>query len=878
MAVIEFRTLGTLDLRRADGLELHTLLAQPKRVALLAYLCMASPRGFHRRDTLLGLFWPDADQSHARASLRNALHVLRHSLGETAIQARGDAEIGVDFGVISCDVVEFERKIAAGEFEAALELYRGDFLTGFYLEDVALFERWLEAERARLRGAAAQAALDASLLGDADRNLTSSVSWARRAVALASTDERAIRRLIEALANVGDRGAAFQAYEEFARYLSSEFDAEPSAETRALVDRVRSGGSGVPRPGQGADLPSGQPWVRSDASGAASASSEPSMVSAPRKRGRLSRLAAVALAVVVVVLFVFARGISGDRGDPGTQTRIKLTAAGNAIMASLSPDGRSLAYVIKQGDSQQVVLQDLSGGPPNTIGRFGLVIWSLEWSPDGSRLAIGGSRRGVALSRVGGTTTNIGPRIGGQAMIYWLPDSTRFSLHDAGDRRVLVFDPKTQDSLMLPVTGGYTWMLQGSWSPTGRVFAVITETGDPVSWELRTVTTERVNHLVLKDTIHIDSPRWSADGNALYYARGRDEIWRIAVSSISGEPRGVPERVLNNLEMYSHRFGMVHFALAANGKSVLYPKGARFSNLWLVEKGRDGSRPTTSPLTTGTSLRWSPVVSPDGTLVAFAQETSAGGELFTVPITGGDHAVQITQGARVRPEARIAWSPDGTQIAFSSIRSGHAQILAARISDGVMRAFESTRISTATGHLTWAPGSAIAYQRTDHQSVNSVDPVSGKESVLIRDSTLGAIHSPAYSPDGSRLAVFWFRVGGGESGVYVVDLRRSRAARVGSGLYPRGWSPDGRYIYFQWPQGPVVYRLDSRSDRKESPPTLGTPDADFLPKSQEEFLAPPFQQAECTPVGVTRPDTFVCAAFDFASDIWRVDNFDENAQ
>ena len=51
MSAIELRTLGTLDLRAADGRELYSLLAQPKRIALLAYLCIAQPRGFHRRDT-----------------------------------------------------------------------------------------------------------------------------------------------------------------------------------------------------------------------------------------------------------------------------------------------------------------------------------------------------------------------------------------------------------------------------------------------------------------------------------------------------------------------------------------------------------------------------------------------------------------------------------------------------------------------------------------------------------------------------------------------------------------------------------------------------------------------------------------------------------
>ena len=63
--MIEFRALGTLELRSADGRELHSLLAQPKQIALLAYLCIAQPRGFHHRDTLLGLFWPSVDQDHA---------------------------------------------------------------------------------------------------------------------------------------------------------------------------------------------------------------------------------------------------------------------------------------------------------------------------------------------------------------------------------------------------------------------------------------------------------------------------------------------------------------------------------------------------------------------------------------------------------------------------------------------------------------------------------------------------------------------------------------------------------------------------------------------------------------------------------------------
>ena len=174
MAVIEFRTLGTLDLRRADGSELHSLLAQPKRVALLTYLCVASPRGFHRRDTLLGLFWPNVDQAHARTSLRNALHVLRHSLGETAFHSRGDEEVAVNFDAIWCDAVTFDERVALNDVDGGLDLYRGDFLTGFFLDDVPSFERWVESERTRLRASAARAARVAAERREAERDFTGS--------------------------------------------------------------------------------------------------------------------------------------------------------------------------------------------------------------------------------------------------------------------------------------------------------------------------------------------------------------------------------------------------------------------------------------------------------------------------------------------------------------------------------------------------------------------------------------------------------------------------------------------------------------------------------------------------------------------------------
>src|SRR5437867_2400138 len=95
-SMIRFRMLGGLSLTAADGREVRSLLAQPRRLALLAYLAAGTPRDFQRRDSLVALFWPELDQKHARAALREALHVLRGAVGQGIVTRRGDEEIGLD--------------------------------------------------------------------------------------------------------------------------------------------------------------------------------------------------------------------------------------------------------------------------------------------------------------------------------------------------------------------------------------------------------------------------------------------------------------------------------------------------------------------------------------------------------------------------------------------------------------------------------------------------------------------------------------------------------------------------------------------------------------------------------------------------------------
>ena len=294
--------LGRVSLINPNAHDVQSLLGQPRRLALLAYLATPPP-GMHRRDNLLALFWPELDQAHARNALRQALHVLRRALGTSAVTSHGDEEVGLDFEQVWCDVAAFERAIADGQLRDAIELYRGDLLEGFFISDAPGFERWLETERDRLRSTAVGAARALVERATEEGDANSAAEWARRGLRLAPLDEGLIQRLIEALDRLGDRAGAVRAYDDFARRLGQELEVRPSAETQALLAAVRSRVQ--------AASPAAPPEAHSPP--------PPAAVSSKRRWGRLAVSVGLSAAAALVLLVEFSVG--GQRGGSHPPTR-----------------------------------------------------------------------------------------------------------------------------------------------------------------------------------------------------------------------------------------------------------------------------------------------------------------------------------------------------------------------------------------------------------------------------------------------------------------------------------------------------------------------------------------------------------------------------
>src|SRR5260370_41792651 len=129
--MIELRTLGALDLKGTDGRAVHSILAQPKRLALFAYLAVHAAGA--RRDSVVALFWPDLDTAHARGALRQSLRFLRRELGDGILNGHSDEAIAFEPATVWCDVVAFQQACEAGAPARALQLYRGDLLDGGFV-------------------------------------------------------------------------------------------------------------------------------------------------------------------------------------------------------------------------------------------------------------------------------------------------------------------------------------------------------------------------------------------------------------------------------------------------------------------------------------------------------------------------------------------------------------------------------------------------------------------------------------------------------------------------------------------------------------------------------------------------------------------------
>jgi predicted ATPase/DNA-binding SARP family transcriptional activator len=229
--------------------------------ALLAYLAVESDRP-HSRDELMALLWPNRPDRTARNNLRHVLPNLRQAIGDATAQppflsiTRDSIQFNSNSDY-SLDVATFNTLLAACEqhthrhadscrsciqrLRQAMELYRGDLLQQFFLNDSPEFEEWAVLQRERLRRQALNALYHLTSYHERRGEHKRALQYAMRQLELDSWREEAHRQAMRALALSGERSTALAQYETCRRTLAHELGVEPAQETLALYEQIKSG-------------------------------------------------------------------------------------------------------------------------------------------------------------------------------------------------------------------------------------------------------------------------------------------------------------------------------------------------------------------------------------------------------------------------------------------------------------------------------------------------------------------------------------------------------------------------------------------------------------------------------------------------------------
>jgi TolB-like protein len=198
-----------------------------KTCGLLAYLCLAQGERVSR-SRLAGVLWDRSGDAQARMSLRHALSELNNiANGRIPGLIEVDREwVRVD--TRACWIDAFE---VPDHSERLLEDFDGISPS---------YDRWLASERVRFEDR-----LRTTLENDLNQLIEENAApemraaAARRLINFEPTHESAVRSLMTAFVQMGDRAQAVREYERCRTSLQSMLDLTPSKETAALYEALR---------------------------------------------------------------------------------------------------------------------------------------------------------------------------------------------------------------------------------------------------------------------------------------------------------------------------------------------------------------------------------------------------------------------------------------------------------------------------------------------------------------------------------------------------------------------------------------------------------------------------------------------------------------
>ena len=472
--------------------------------------------------------------------------------------------------------------------------------------------------------------------------------------------------------------------------------------------------------------------------------------------------------LLVVVTAFAAFTFTLDAQSPGGRAVHVTLHEGTSMAAALSPDGRTIAIDLLG----TLWTMPAGGGVAKPITDISMDARQPSWSPDSTRLAFQAYRSStwqIWTIKADGTdlrAVTSGPYDDREPS--WSPDGQRIAFASDRPSTTLGTGSGSYDIWVLTLATGEVKQVTAdpsnefhpSWRSGSTEIAFVSDRREkPGVYAVNaaasgSTATER---LVAASDGAVAGPSFSPDGSSVAYnvlAGGRTSLM-VGDRNIADADEDVfpfrPQWVSQNQLLYTSD-GTIKKRPAAGGAAqvVEFTADVSFTRPAFTPKRRSfdvsGPQPVRGIM--------HPVVSPDGTQVAFA----AVGDLWTMTIGGSPKP--LTHDAWV--ETDPAWSPDGASLAYSSDRpstglgagDGFMNLWVRDVQSGADR--QLTRGTAAAMQASWSPdGSRIAFSDPEGQ-IQIVDVKSG--AIKRAHDHLNEAGRASWSPDGNALVVSSLKV------------------------------------------------------------------------------------------------------------------------
>jgi serine/threonine protein kinase len=314
----------------------------------------------------------------------------------------------------------------------------------------------------------------------------------------------------------------------------------------------------------------------------------------PAKKGLATIAIAATLVVLAVAAFFGYRMLNRSHSLNLQNMQIaKITDSGKAALVAISPDGRYIVYVLRDGEQQSLWMRHVATKSDVQVLAPDLVDFKgVTFSPDGNYIYYVRSDKSTNLYSylyqmpvLGGNSRQLIRDI--DAAVSFSPDGTQLAFM-RGDPNAMAIDLRiasadgSGEHLLVRLPLYPVFMFGASWSPDGKTIALSgLQRGKDQKFALSVIRVADASVTPIYSVPEfLGRPVWLPDGDSLLIPVGlpkenRTQLWQIPY------PKGEPRRFTNDLSNYSP-----YIDLTRDGGMLASLDQTQISNIWIAPQGK----------------------------------------------------------------------------------------------------------------------------------------------------------------------------------------------------------------------------------------------------------------------------------------------------